>query len=354
MAKNDQELPPVLLILLMLPLSKQQVDRILYLLDHGVSASSIAKQTGSGKATISRIRQIHRPNLPVSSGGRPRSLTDQNVRHGVHLIASGKADTAVEVARKLRDITNKPLSDQTVRNYLKEAGLKAVVKKKKPLLSSKQIRDRLDFAISHKDWTIDDWKRVVWSDETKINRLQSDGRKWTWKEKGQGLIDREVKETLKFGGGSVMVWGCMHWEGKGNLVKIDGKMDADLYVSILDEDLMDSLNKYGKTAAVIIFQQDNDPKHTSKKAKKWFEDNGFTVLLWPANSPDLNPIEHLWNYIKERLKEYPEPPMGILELWDRIQDEWNKIPAKICQDLIESMPRRMAAVIEAKGKHTKY
>lgn len=76
--------------------------------------------------------------------------------------------------------------------------------------------------------------------------------------------------------------------------------------------------------------------------------------MWPANSPDLNPIEHLWNYIKDRLKEYPEAPRGMLELWERVQEIWDRIPSKVCQDLIASMPRRMEAVIRAKGKHTKY
>ncbi|KAI0998348.1 hypothetical protein K3495_g9848 [Podosphaera aphanis] len=75
---------------------------------------------------------------------------------------------------------NCSISVDTVQWALKKAGLKAVLKKKKPKLTAKQTKDRLDFATAHKYWTIDDWKRVVWSDETKINRLQSDERSWTW------------------------------------------------------------------------------------------------------------------------------------------------------------------------------
>ena len=63
----------------------------------------------------------------------------------------------------------------------------------------------MDFALAHKDWTLDDWKRVIWSDETKINCLGSDDRKWGWKKTGKGLSDRLVEGTVKFGGGSVMV-----------------------------------------------------------------------------------------------------------------------------------------------------
>ena len=96
------------------------------------------------------------------------------------------------------------------------------------------------------------------------------------------------------------------------------------------------------------------PQHTSKKAKAWFKEHGMLVLPWPAQSPDLNPIEHLWSHVKRRLAEYEEPPKGMLELWERIEEEWNKIPASVCQGLIESMPRRVEAVYKAKGGHTKY
>ena len=151
-----------------------------------------------------------------------------------------------------------------------------------------------------------------------------------------------------------MVWGCMLWDGVGYSCKIDGKMDGDLYVQILDEDLQASLAHYGKSAQDIIFQQDNDPKHTSKKAKNWFHSNSFHVLQWPAQSLDLNPIEHLWHHLKRKLGGYEKEPGGIMELWERIQVEWEKIQPEVCQNLIESMPRRVAAVIKAKEGYTKY
>ena len=131
-------------------------------------------------------------------------------------------------------------------------------------------------------------------------------------------------------------------------------MDVDLYTAILEEDLMGSIDWFGKNPTDIIFQQDNDPKHTCKKAQEWFKTHGIQVLSWPAQSPDLNPIEHLWNHLKRKLGDYPTPPTGILELWERVQEEWEKIPDSVCKDLVESMPRRVAAVIKAKGDYTEY
>ena len=81
----------------------------------------------------------------------------------------------------------------------------------------------------------------MWSDETKINRFGSDGRKWCWKTAKEGLLPRHVQPTLKFGGGSIMVWGCMTAKGVGYMAKIDNGLDADLYCEILKTDLMETL-----------------------------------------------------------------------------------------------------------------
>src|SRR5260370_17348777 len=116
-------------------------------------------------------------------------------------------ENLVEVIKVHTKIIKQSLSPITFCLHLKNAGMKAVVKTKHPLLSARHRKAHLDFAHAHKDWTLDDWKRVVWSDETKINRLGSDGRKWVWKKSGEGLSDRLVEGTLKFGGGSIMLWG---------------------------------------------------------------------------------------------------------------------------------------------------
>ena len=97
---------------------------------------------------------------------------------------------------------------------------------KRPYLSYKHRKARLEWAEKHWHYTAEDFKCVVWSDETKINQLQSDGMKWAWKKQGEGLTDRLVEGILKFGGENLMMWGCMIWKGIGYAIKIEGKMDA--------------------------------------------------------------------------------------------------------------------------------
>ncbi|CAG8591375.1 13882_t:CDS:2, partial [Acaulospora colombiana] len=173
--------------------------------------------------------------------------------------------------------------------------------------------------------TPDDWARIIFSDEMKINRMGSDGRRYCWKAPGEELSRRTVQATVKHGGGSVMVWGSMTMKGVGRMCFIDGIMDATKYVKILDQHLLATAREHSMHRSGFTFQQDGDPKHTSAKARNWFQDHRVNVLKWPAQSPDLNPIEHLWDHLKRRLNSYEDHPSSIHELERRIEVEWNNI-----------------------------
>ena len=115
--------------------------------------------------------------------------------------------------------------------------------------------------------------------------------------------------------------GCMGWNGVGHLAEVEGRMDADQYVSILEDHILPSLEESGLSGEEVIFQQDNDLKHTFKKGKMWMEGNKITLLDWPAQSPDLSTIEHQWVHLKRKLDEYPTAPKGVWEIWERVAEE---------------------------------
>ncbi len=102
----------------------------------------------------------------------------------------------------------------------------------------------------------------------------------------------------------------------------------------------------------FIFQQDVAPAHTAKSTKSWLNDQDVGVLDWPANSPDLNPIENLWSIVKRKMRN--KRPENADELKATVKETWASIPPQQCHKLITSMPRRIEAVIKAKGAPTKY
>ena len=274
-------------------IDKEVQEKTLKLLDEGLSAEKIARQLKISSRTVRRIRKTKRPAIQKSKGGRPAKLCETTKGHIKRKIMSGQPDNAVQVANQLRNESIVDISAKSVRRTLKELGMKAVIKQKKPPLLPRHRRERMEFAQRYKEWTIDDWKEVIWSDETKINPLGCDGRKWVWKRSGSALTDQQVQGRVKFGGGNLKMWGCMTAHGVGYCCKIDGGLDKELYTTILEEDLLGTLEYYGLQRGEIIFQQDNDSKHRSDVACHWLANNGIDLLQWPSCSPDLNPIEYL-------------------------------------------------------------
>ncbi|EIE87270.1 hypothetical protein G6F46_006977 [Rhizopus delemar] len=99
------------------------------------------------------------------------------------------------------------------------------------------MKERYEFARAHLSWTINDWKKVIFNDEIKVNRIGSDGLQWTWTNVAN-LKDFQVQHMIKLGGGSLILWGCLTWHGVGCLSNIKGSIKSDFYIVLLEDELM--------------------------------------------------------------------------------------------------------------------
>ncbi len=220
----------------------------------------------------------------------------------------------------------------------------------KPLLNQRQRQKHLTWAVEKNNWTVAQWSKVLFSDESKFCFSFGNQGPRVWRKSGEAQNPCCLKSSVKFPQ-SVMIWAAMSSAGVGPLCFLKSTVNAAIYQEILEHIMLPSADKlYGD--ADFIFQQDLAPAHTAKGTKSWFNDHGVGVLDWPANSPDLNPIENLWGIVKRKMRD--TRPNNADDLKATVKETWASIPPQQCHKLITSMPRRIEAVIKAKGAPTKY
>ncbi len=161
--------------------------------------------------------------------------------------------------------------------------------------------------------------------------------------------------TVQAPGGGVMVWGIFSWQTLGPFVPIENHLYATDYQSIVANHVHPFMTTVYPSSDGH-FQQDNATCHTAQIISDWFleHDNEFTLLKWPPQSPDLNPIEHLWDVVEREIRIMDVQPTNLQQLRDVIISIWTNISEECFQNLVESMPRRIKAVLKAKGGPTRY
>ncbi|XP_011270907.1 hypothetical protein CAOG_09190 [Capsaspora owczarzaki ATCC 30864] len=278
----------------------------------GLSYRQIADQLGLLWHTVRAIhvRYSARGGTQDSPrSGRPTKVSSTAAVNIVQQIKTGESQTATEVAATMRKWKLCDVTTDTIRNGLRREGLFCAAKEQQLCLFVACV--------------------------------------------GAPLDDRSVQGTVKFGGGHINVWGAISRYGISFFSELGDRMNGDVYLSVLNEELKDSLAAWGNDPN-LIFMQDNAPCHKRKDVMKWFNNQNLTLLEWPANSPDLNPIEHAWNMVKNAVYKQREITNQDM-LWERFQEVYHKVlTVEVCTSLISSMPRRIKAVLDAHGGYTKY
>ena len=194
---------------------------------------------------------------------------------------------------------------------------------------------------------------MIFSDGSKFNLIGLDGRQWCWRELGQGCDSRFTKKTVKHGGGSVMVWGYVTPHGIGQLQRIHGIMDWFVYCDILSQSLLGTLDKLDLNRSSLYFQQDSDRKHTAAYTMGWLDNQGFNVLGWCPNLPNMNIIENLWDHLDCMVRSQDPLPQNFNELWEALKEEWENIDQGYIDSLYTSMPNWVRE-LKANGGETCY
>lgn len=195
-----------------------------------------------------------------------------------------------------------------------------------------------------------DWANVLFVDETRIKLRNADGRVRVYRRRGERNQPNCVVEVDNFGGGSVMVWAGVSMHTKTEIVPIQGNLNAHRYQNDV---LQPFLLPHIRVNRGMLLAQDNAPCHTARTTQNMLTANNVRLLAWPSKSPDLNPIEHVWDLLKRRIRELPQQRnVGALER--EIQRVWNNIPQRTLQNYIISMRSRCRAVIAANGGHSGY
>lgn len=328
-------------------------DKVVAFHKAGEGYTAIARRLSMPVPTVKSVIQRWRKRghtAKLQRCGRPRKISAKTARKIVRDVQMDPKQTAADI-RKSLETMGVNVHETTVRRVLHQSGLYGRRARRKPLLRAKHKSDRLKYAKDHVNKPMEFWKKVMWSDETKVELFGHNQQKYVWRKKNKEHEEKNTIATVKYGGGSLMFWGCMSWSGPGMLHKVEGRMNALQYQEILEESLLPSVEKL-KMGRRWILQQDNDPKHKAKSTEKWFQKKKVKVLPWPSQSPDLNLIENLWIDLKRAV--HKRRPSNLVELEAICHEEWSNIePARI-QKLIKAYPKRLEYVINAKGGNTPY
>ena len=335
-------------------LSLEQRSRIAGAYLCGVKPLDIAKVFDLPKSTVyDTVKRYEETGSehPNKRPGRPEALSARDKRSLVRITKKNRKEPLAVITNEFNVQHDTTLTTKTIRKYLHNLGWRNCVACRKPLLDKRKALERKKWCREHLKW-VNEWQMVVFTDESRFCLHKADGRERTWRRVNEKYHKDCINTTMKFGGGSVMFWGCFCWWGVGPLVRIKGNMNSDSYVDILAKYFIpwaNSLMEKHHGEINLIFQQDLASIHTSTYSEWWMNSHNFNILNWAPYSPDLNPIENLWERLDSAVRNRKPMPTKLEELVKIIEEEWYNLSIEYIRALICSMPNRVKTIYKARG-----
>lgn len=320
-----------------------------------VPVSVIKEKLNFASTTIKDVIKYYKNTSkvkPPPRSGRKPILTERDKRHLIHVVKEDRKVPLNVLNEKFTQATSTKVSTHTLRRCLHEKGFFSRIGKRKPFVNEKNRKKRLEWTKEKVDWD-PEWDYIIWSDESRFEVFGGDGRHNVWRLPKEKYDVNCLVPTFKSGRKGVMVWGCFSSAGLGPLVRINGRQTSKDYIETLDDHLIPYLEALDNQDD-YLFQDDNAPIHRAKRTMDWILENNVSHISWPPQSPDLNPIENIWDELERRVRKRVPLPTNETELFNFLQDEWSKLDSSVYNNLIESMPRRIKAVIKSKGNPTLY
>lgn len=318
----------------------------------GFNAKKISNLKQIPISTIYRIlnnKITNKNKKDIENRGRPKKLSDKEKRIIIREVKKNPGISLNNISIYTKNYLNKNICRITAHNLLNQSGYKSYIARKAPFLSSKNIEKRFKFSKNFFCKPIEFWKTVIWSDECKF-RLFNNNQKRYWRKSVDEYLIPFTNPTKNYTSASIMVWACFSYNGIGKLVFVEENINSLVYQQILVENLCESARMMDLDK--FIFQHDNAPAHSSKLIKRFFDENKIELLSWPAQSPDLNPIENLWAIIGSKIAE--KNIYNKKDLKGEIMNIWLNIDKDTLRNLAYSMPNRLMMTISNGGKNIKY
>ena len=334
----------------------ENVAKAVALNEDGRSIRYISNVLGVARNTVNYA--IRRYNETGEYGrrqgsGRPRCTNERDDRYAVSTVLRNRHLPATIVAHRLAEVRNVIVSARTIRRRFHEVGLVSRRPATGPALEPRHRVARLQFARQHINWTRADWESVLFTDESRFALRSSDGRDHVWRRCGERYAPCTMSPRISFNGGSIIVWAGISVAARTELVFIEnGTMNGDRYI---EECIIPHVIPYAQFIGnAFQLMHDNARANTARIVSDVLNEVEINVMDWPARSPDLNPIENVWDILQKRVSRRVDVPETVHELRVHLQEEWYSIPQADIARLIGSVEGRLQEVIQAGGGNTRF